>query len=107
MGLVIAIKNVCPYVCACVIDACSMISYVIGIPLDFYDFCLIFQMKAAQQIMELQEAAQINLGLQPANINRSSSLHDLKAIVKTWRFVCFLYYPTRILFLYAMSKIVV
>lgn len=42
-------------------------------------------LQAAQQIMELQEAAQINLGLQPANINRSSSLHDLKAIVKTWR----------------------
>uniref|UniRef100_A0A0L8IF18 Non-specific serine/threonine protein kinase n=1 Tax=Octopus bimaculoides TaxID=37653 RepID=A0A0L8IF18_OCTBM len=42
-------------------------------------------LQAAQQIMELQEAAQINQGLQPANINRSSSLHDLKAIVKTWR----------------------
>ncbi|XP_065923524.1 transformation/transcription domain-associated protein isoform X7 [Magallana gigas] len=42
-------------------------------------------LQAAQQIMELQEAAQINQGLQPANINRSSSLHDMKAIVKTWR----------------------
>lgn len=36
--------------------------------------------------MELQEAAQINLGLQPANITRSNSLHDMKAIVKTWRY---------------------
>lgn len=44
-------------------------------------------LQAAQQIMELQEAAQINQGLQPANINRSSSLHDMKAIVKTWRWV--------------------
>ncbi|XP_076072619.1 transformation/transcription domain-associated protein-like isoform X5 [Mytilus galloprovincialis] len=42
-------------------------------------------LQAAQQIMELQEAAQINQGLQPANINRGSSLHDMKAIVKTWR----------------------
>ncbi|WAQ94365.1 TRRAP-like protein [Mya arenaria] len=46
------------------------------------DFCT---QKAAQQIMELQEAAQINQGLQPANITRSTSLHDMKAIVKTWR----------------------
>ena len=44
-------------------------------------------LQAAQQIMELQEAAQINQGLQPANITRSSSLHDMKAIVKTWRSV--------------------
>lgn len=42
-------------------------------------------LQAAQQIMELQEAAQINQGLQPANITRSTSLHDMKAIVKTWR----------------------
>ncbi|CAH1788418.1 unnamed protein product [Owenia fusiformis] len=42
-------------------------------------------LQAAQQIMELQEAAQINQGLQPANIGRQSSLHDMKAIVKTWR----------------------
>ncbi|XP_074658755.1 transformation/transcription domain-associated protein-like [Tubulanus polymorphus] len=42
-------------------------------------------LQAAQQIMELQEASQINLGLQPANIGRQSSLHDMKAIVKTWR----------------------
>ena len=35
--------------------------------------------------MELQEAAQINIGLQPASIGRESSLHDMKAIVKTWR----------------------
>ncbi|XP_064648217.1 transformation/transcription domain-associated protein-like isoform X2 [Lineus longissimus] len=42
-------------------------------------------LQAAQQIMELQEAAQINQGLQPANIGRNSSLHDMKAIVKTWR----------------------
>ena len=42
--------------------------------------------QASQQIMELQEAAQINTGLQPASISRESSLHDMKAIVKTWRF---------------------
>ncbi|XP_048245320.1 transformation/transcription domain-associated protein-like isoform X4 [Haliotis rufescens] len=42
-------------------------------------------LQAAQQIMELQEAAQINQGLQPGNITRSSSVHDMKAIVKTWR----------------------
>lgn len=39
-------------------------------------------LQAAQQIMELQEASQIHQGLQQ---NRSSSLHDMKAIVKTWR----------------------
>ncbi|XP_041366452.1 transformation/transcription domain-associated protein-like [Gigantopelta aegis] len=42
-------------------------------------------LQAAQQIMELQEAAQINQGLQPGNITRSSSVHDMKAIVKTWK----------------------
>lgn len=41
--------------------------------------------QAAQQIMELQEAAQIHTGLQPPNVGRSTSLHDMKAIVKTWR----------------------
>lgn len=46
-------------------------------------FCCCFQ--AAQQIMELQEAAQIHTGLQPPNVGRSTSLHDMKAIVKTWR----------------------
>ena len=35
--------------------------------------------------MELQEAAQIHQGLQPANIGRNASLHDMRAIVKTWR----------------------
>lgn len=35
--------------------------------------------------MELQEAAQINHGLLPANLGRPSSLQDMKAIVKTWR----------------------
>ena len=42
-------------------------------------------LQAAQQIMELSEAAQINQGLQPTNIGREASLHDMKAIVKTWR----------------------
>ncbi|KAK3559009.1 hypothetical protein QTP86_000016 [Hemibagrus guttatus] len=41
--------------------------------------------KAAQQIIELQEAAQINMGLQPANLGRNTSLHDMKTVVKTWR----------------------
>ncbi|KAJ8778307.1 hypothetical protein J1605_013711 [Eschrichtius robustus] len=42
-------------------------------------------LQAAQQIIELQEAAQINAGLQPTNLGRSSSLHDMKTVVKTWR----------------------
>lgn len=37
-------------------------------------------LQAAQQIMELQEACQIHQGL-----SRVSPLHDIKAIVKTWR----------------------
>lgn len=39
-------------------------------------------LQAAQQIMELQEACQIHQGLLQC---RLSSLHDMKAIVKTWR----------------------
>lgn len=39
-------------------------------------------LQASQQIMELQEASQIHQGLQQG---RPSSLHDMKAIVKTWR----------------------
>lgn len=39
-------------------------------------------LQVAQQIMELQEASQIHQGL--INV-RNSSLHDMKAIVKTWR----------------------
>lgn len=39
-------------------------------------------LQAAQQIMELQEACQIHQGLQQT---RGNSLHDMKAIVKTWR----------------------
>ena len=36
--------------------------------------------------MELQEAAQISHGLQPNSVSRNNSnLHDMKAIVKTWR----------------------
>ena len=54
--------------------------------INLFDLCVPFT-KAAQQIMELQEAAQINQGLQPQNIGRNSSLHDMKAIVKTWRSV--------------------
>uniref|UniRef100_A0A7N8X0X7 Transformation/transcription domain-associated protein n=1 Tax=Mastacembelus armatus TaxID=205130 RepID=A0A7N8X0X7_9TELE len=42
-------------------------------------------LQAAQQIIELQEAAQINGGLQPANLGRNTSLHDMKTVVKTWR----------------------
>jgi len=45
---------------------------------------LVYQ--AAQQVMELQEAAQINQGLQSANVGRDTSVHDMKAIVKTWRY---------------------
>lgn len=39
-------------------------------------------LQAAQQIMELQEAMQIHQGLLHS---RNSSVHDMKAIVKTWR----------------------
>ncbi|KFM75841.1 Transformation/transcription domain-associated protein, partial [Stegodyphus mimosarum] len=42
-------------------------------------------LQAAQQIMELGDAVQIHQGLLPANIGRAASLHDMKAIVKTWR----------------------
>ncbi|KAM9773955.1 transformation/transcription domain-associated protein isoform 1-T1 [Syngnathus typhle] len=42
-------------------------------------------LQAAQQIIELQEAAQINAGLQPTNLGRNTSLHDMKTVVKTWR----------------------
>ncbi|XP_023171663.2 transcription-associated protein 1 [Drosophila hydei] len=39
-------------------------------------------LQASQQIMELHEASQIHQGLTQS---RNSSLHDMKAIVKTWR----------------------
>lgn len=39
-------------------------------------------LQAAQQVMELQEAYQIHQGLVQG---RNNSLHDMKAIVKTWR----------------------
>ncbi|XP_013100353.2 transcription-associated protein 1 [Stomoxys calcitrans] len=39
-------------------------------------------LQAAQQIIELQEASQIHQGLLQS---RNTSLHDMKAIVKTWR----------------------
>ena len=42
-------------------------------------------LRAAQQIIELQEASQLHIGLQQANIGRITSLHDMKATVKTWR----------------------
>jgi len=42
-------------------------------------------LRAAQQIMELQEASQLHNGLQQQNIGRMSSLHDMKATCKTWR----------------------
>ncbi|GAB6032800.1 hypothetical protein CHUAL_012003 [Chamberlinius hualienensis] len=42
-------------------------------------------LQAAQQIIELQEAAQINQGLVSPNVGRPTSLQDMKAIVKTWR----------------------
>uniref|UniRef100_A0AAR5Q8F1 FAT domain-containing protein n=1 Tax=Dendroctonus ponderosae TaxID=77166 RepID=A0AAR5Q8F1_DENPD len=41
-------------------------------------------LQAAQQIMELQEAYQIHKCLLQGGVN-PTSLHDLKAIVKTWR----------------------
>ncbi|XP_015785730.1 transformation/transcription domain-associated protein [Tetranychus urticae] len=41
-------------------------------------------LQAAQLIMELQEAGQINQSLTPNN-TRASCIHDMKAIVKTWK----------------------
>ena len=41
-------------------------------------------LQAAQNVMELNEASQIHQGLNPTN-SKQSSLHDMKAIVKTWR----------------------
>ena len=43
-------------------------------------------LQAAQQIMELSEAGQIQAGFLPSAAGRGTqSLHDMKAIVKTWR----------------------
>ena len=43
-------------------------------------------LQAAQQIMELSEAGQIQAGFLPSASGRGSApLHDMKAIVKTWR----------------------
>ncbi|EEC01899.1 transformation/transcription domain-associated protein, putative, partial [Ixodes scapularis] len=39
--------------------------------------------RAAQQIMELQEAAQIHQGLLPANAGRNTSLYDMRASIHT------------------------
>ena len=50
-----------------------------------WQWWVLFVWQAAQQVMELQEAAQINQGLQTANVGRDTSVHDMKAIVKTWR----------------------
>ena len=41
-------------------------------------------LQAAQQVMELNEASQIHQGLGPTS-SKQNSLHDMKAIVKTWR----------------------
>ena len=42
-------------------------------------------LQAAQQVMELQEAAQIHQGLTHGRQPPASSLQDIKAIVKTWK----------------------
>ncbi|XP_028408078.1 transformation/transcription domain-associated protein-like isoform X2 [Dendronephthya gigantea] len=42
-------------------------------------------LQASQQIVELQEAAQIRAGIQLQTIGRNTSLHDMKAIIKTWK----------------------
>ncbi|RWS15188.1 transformation/transcription domain-associated protein-like protein [Dinothrombium tinctorium] len=42
-------------------------------------------LQAAQQIMELQEAGQIHQSFLPSSVGRTTNLHDMKAIVKTWR----------------------
>lgn len=52
--------------------------------------------------MELHEGAQIQNGLQPANLGRQSSLTELKTIFKTWKYVLYtrddLLVMTRVLF---------
>lgn len=58
-----------------------IINYIEILICLFLDYLI----QAAQQIIELQEAAQINAGLQPANLGRNTSLHDMKTVVKTWR----------------------
>ncbi|EDV27262.1 uncharacterized protein TRIADDRAFT_23101 [Trichoplax adhaerens] len=42
-------------------------------------------LQAAQLIVELQEAGQIHSSLQSSNVGRNSSVHDMKAVIKTWR----------------------
>lgn len=42
-------------------------------------------LQAAQLIQELNEAGQIQHGFLPSQTGRTNSLHDMKAIVKTWR----------------------
>ncbi|XP_046847243.1 transformation/transcription domain-associated protein-like isoform X2 [Xenia sp. Carnegie-2017] len=42
-------------------------------------------LQASQQIVELLEASQIRTGIQPQSIGRNTSLHDMKAIIKTWK----------------------
>lgn len=42
-------------------------------------------LQAAQQVMELQEAAQLLNTMLAANMNRSPNIHEMKSVVKTWR----------------------
>uniref|UniRef100_UPI00359021B0 transformation/transcription domain-associated protein-like n=1 Tax=Myxine glutinosa TaxID=7769 RepID=UPI00359021B0 len=42
-------------------------------------------LQAAQQIMELQEAAQIHIDLLPVNLGHVSSLRNIKTILQTWQ----------------------
>lgn len=42
-------------------------------------------LQAAQLIVELQEAGQIHVCLQSNNVGRTTSIHDMKAVIKTWR----------------------
>ena len=58
---------------------------------NIFDF-----LQAAQMIMELQEASQINQGLQPTNVSRTTTVvHDMKAIVKTWKLVSNILCPSK------------
>lgn len=42
-------------------------------------------LQAAQQVVELTEAAHLTNTLLPASINRTTNITDMKSIVKTWR----------------------
>ena len=53
--------------------------------MELYSFEYPACFQAAQQITELNDASQINMNLNPAQMTKEVTAHDVKAIVKTWR----------------------